>query len=359
MTETGASGVGALRLGTRASLLATTQSGHVAEALRAATGRPVELVPITTAGDVLTGPLAQLGGTGVFVAALREALLRGECDLVVHSMKDLPTADVDGLAIAAVPPRAPVGDVLCARDGLTLETLPQGAVVGSGSPRRVAQLLRRRPDLQVRGIRGNVDTRLRKVDEGEYDAIVLAEAGLTRIGRTERITDHFDVVGWPTSAGQGALAVEVRADSAVAAHVAAITDADAEVTALWERAVLRLLEAGCAAPVGISARLCDAADAGVSTRSARSTTGVDAAGGFPPVVERGPEARVDTPVTLVAEVYALDGTRTVRVAHTAARDALTTAAGREAEADAVVAALMDAGAAELADLGPRAAGDGR
>ena len=323
MTVTDAAAPAPLRLGTRASLLATTQSGHVADALRAATGREVELVPITTAGDVLTGPLAQLGGTGVFVAALREALLRDECDLVVHSMKDLPTADVAGLAIGAVPPRAPVADVLCARDGLTLEALPHGAVVGSGSPRRVAQLLRRRPDLQVRGIRGNVDTRLRKVDDGEYDAIVLAEAGLTRIGRTDRITDRFDADSWPTSAGQGALAVEVRADSPVAAEIAAITDADAEITALWERAVLRLLEAGCAAPVGISAR-------------------------------RAPDA-----VTLIAEVYALDGARTVRVAHSADPAELATAAGRAAQAGVVVTALMDAGAAELAELGPRPAGDPR
>ncbi|WP_061782170.1 hydroxymethylbilane synthase [Microbacterium hominis] len=362
MTVTDASGAAPLRLGTRASLLATTQSGHVAAALRAATGREVELVPITTAGDVLTGPLAQLGGTGVFVAALREALLRGECDLVVHSMKDLPTAEVDGLAIAAVPPRAPVGDVLCARDGLTLDTLPHGAVVGSGSPRRVAQLLRRRPDLQVRGIRGNVDTRLRKVDEGEYDAIVLAEAGLTRIGRTDRITDRFAADGWPTSAGQGALAVEVRSDSAVAAQIAAISDADAEVTALWERAVLRLLEAGCAAPVGISARLAEAAGPDVSMRPARSTTGglvpVVERGpqAVPPVVERGPQARVETPVTLVAEVYALDGARAVRVAHTATREELADAAGRDLAAASVVAALMDAGAGDLADLGPRATG---
>ena len=145
-----------LRLGTRASLLATTQSGHVADALAAATGRAVELVRITTAGDVLTGPLAQLGGTGVFVAALREALLRDECDLVVHSMKDLPTADVEGLRIGAVPPRAPVRDALCARDGLTLDALPDGAVVGSGSPRPGVQLRRGRPRVCVAAHRGQV-----------------------------------------------------------------------------------------------------------------------------------------------------------------------------------------------------------
>ena len=308
-----------LRLGTRASLLARTQSGTVADALRAATGREVELVPITTDGDVLTGPLAQLGGTGVFVAALRDALLRGDCDLVVHSMKDLPTGAVEGLEIGAVPERAPVGDVLCSRDGLNLATLPRGAVVGSGSPRRVAQLLRRRPDLVVRGIRGNVDTRLRKVDEGEYDAIVLAEAGLVRIGRTDRIAERFGADGWPPSAGQGALAVEVRAGDAVGDDVARITDPDAEVTALLERAVLRRLEAGCAAPVGISATL--------------------APGG----------------VALVAEVYSLDGARAVRVERTFSRAEVDGELGRADAAAEVVDELFAAGAADLADL----AGSGR
>lgn len=299
-----------LRLGTRASLLATTQSGHVADALRAATGRDVELVPITTDGDVLTGPLAQLGGTGVFVAALREALLRGECDLVVHSMKDLPTADVPGLRIGAVPPRASTRDVLCARDGLTLDTLPEGARVGSGSPRRVAQLLERRPDLQVSGIRGNVDTRLRKVQDGEFDAIVLAEAGLERIGRTDVITDRLD---FATAAGQGALAVEV-ADDATADLVAVADDADSRLTALLERAVLRRLEAGCAAPVGISARI-DGDD-----------------------------------VTLTAVVYALDGSASVRDDRALARADVADDAGRDAVAAEVVADLLARGAGDLADL---------
>ncbi|MBT8797180.1 hydroxymethylbilane synthase [Microbacterium flavum] len=307
-----------LRLGTRASLLATTQSGLVADALRAATGREVELVRITTDGDVLSGPLAQLGGTGVFVAALRDALLRGECDLVVHSMKDLPTADVAGLRIGAVPPRAPARDVLCSRGGETLAGLPHGAVVGSGSPRRVAQLLRARPDLEVRGIRGNVDTRLRKVDEGEYDAIVLAEAGLVRIGRTARISDVFESDLWPASAGQGALAVEVRTGDEVAGLVARLSDAAAETTALLERAVLRRLEAGCAAPVGITARI----DA--STRTAE--------------------------VTLVAEVYALDGARAVRVERSFAGSSVAAATGRTDAAEAVAQQLLDAGAGDLADL---------
>lgn len=298
----------ALRLGTRKSLLATTQAGHVADALRRATGREVELVPITTDGDVLTGPLAQLGGTGVFVAALREALLRGECDLVVHSMKDLPTGPVRGLRIGAVPPRESPRDVLCARDGLTLDALPSGARVGSGSPRRVAQLLRRRPDLRVDGIRGNVDTRLRKVADGEFDAIVLAEAGLNRIGRSDVVTERFDV---PTSAGQGALAVEV-ASGEMAALVAAVDDADSRTTALLERAVLRRLEAGCAAPVGIAARI--EGDA----------------------------------VALTAEVYALDGTASVRATRVVTR--VEAEADPAVIAEVVVAELIDGGAAELADL---------
>lgn len=309
-----------LRLGTRASALATTQSGHVADALRAATGRAVELVPITTAGDVLTGPLAQLGGTGVFVAALREALLRGECDLVVHSMKDLPTGDVPGLVIGAVPPRESPRDTLCTRDGHTLDTLPEGAVVGSGSPRRVAQLLRRRPDLRVRGIRGNVDTRLRKVQEGEFDATVLAEAGLSRLGRTDEIAERFDLAGWPTSAGQGALAVEVRTDAPdMLDAVARVSDPGAALTSGWERDVLRRLEAGCAAPVGISA------------------------------VHRAGD------VTLTAEVYALDGARAVRVERVLPESVLVDPAARDAAAAAVVAELLDGGAGELADL----AGAGR
>lgn len=324
----------ALRLGTRASLLARTQSGTVADALRAATGREVELVPITTDGDVLTGPLAQLGGTGVFVAALRDALLRRDCDLVVHSMKDLPTGAVEGLRIGAVPPRAPVRDVLCSRDGGALDALPPGAVVGSGSPRRVAQLLRRRPDLVVRGIRGNVDTRLRKVDEGEYEAIVLAEAGLVRIGRTDRISERFDADGWPPSAGQGALAVEVRAGDAVGDDVARITDPDAEVTALLERAVLRRLEAGCAAPVGIAATL--------ETRDEDADG--DAAGAGSRAVVR-----------LVAEVYALDGAQSVRVERTVPKAEAQGEAGREDAAASVVAELLDRGAGDLADL----AGTGR
>lgn len=321
----------ALRLGTRASALATTQSGHVAAALRAATGREVALVPITTAGDVLTGPLAQLGGTGVFVAALREALLRGECDLVVHSMKDLPTGAVDGLRLGAVPPRASQRDVLCSRTGASLDDLPRGAVVGSGSPRRVAQLLRRRPDLEVRGIRGNVDTRLRKVYDGEYDATVLAEAGLTRLGRPDEGAEVFTLAGWPTSAGQGALAVEVRdEDDALAQAVAFIGDGISTTASLLERAVLARLEAGCAAPVGISAQpMSSGVEAASSPEEARSSS---------------------TALHLIAEVYSLDGAQAVRVERRVSAADAAEPDGRDAIAADIVTELLDGGAASLADL---------
>lgn len=303
-----------LRLGTRASLLATTQSQLVADAINAATGMTVELVRITSEGDVLTGSLAQMGGTGVFATALRDALLRGECDLLVHSMKDLPTAPFPGIVVGAVPARAPQRDALCARDGLTLETLPVAARVGTGSPRRVAQLLARRPDLDVRDIRGNVDSRLRKVTDGELDAVVLAEAGLRRIGRDAAITELLD---WPTSAAQGALAVEVRdgdADGEIGRAVRAVNDADAELCALLERAVLRRLEAGCAAPVAIDA------------------------------------ACVEDVVTLVADVHAPDGTRSVRAERRIAREDAATHEGRAAVAGDVVAELLAGGAADFADL---------
>lgn len=305
-------GAAPLRLGTRASLLATTQSQTVADAITAATGVPVTLVKITTDGDVLTGPLAQLGGTGVFASALRDALLRDECDLLVHSMKDLPTAPLPGIVIGAVPQRAPHRDALCARDGLTLAGLPDGARVGTGSPRRVAQLLARRPDLEVAGIRGNVDSRLAKVARGEFDAIVLAEAGLRRIGRDAAITEILD---GPTSAAQGALAVEIReGDERVAALVRAVNDPDAETTARAERAVLRRLEAGCAAPVAVAA------------------------------------ARSGDRLVLEAEVYALDGTQRVRATREVGFETAATAEGAAALASDVVAELLDGGAAALADL---------
>src|SRR5207342_2774219 len=201
-----------IRLGTRASLLALTQSRWVAERLSVAVGREVELVEVTTTGDRDDAPLAQLGGTGVFVSALREALLDGRIDIAVHSLKDLPTQPAAGLALAAVPVREDPRDVVVARDGLTLGELPAGSRVGTGSPRRVAQLLALGLGLEVVGVRGNVDTRIAKVHSGEYDAVLLARAGLARIGRLEEVTEVLDPLQMLPAPGQGALAVECRAE---------------------------------------------------------------------------------------------------------------------------------------------------
>src|SRR5699024_824145 len=240
-----------IRVGTRASNLAQTQTGTVVDAL-AETGLAVQTVPMTSDGDRTRASLASLGGTGVFAANLRRALLAGECDAVVHSLKDLPTTPHPGLRIAATPAREDPRDALCARDGLTLATLPEGARVGTGSPRRAAQLRTRRPDLQVSDIRGNVETRLGFVTSGELDAVVLAAAGLHRVDRAEAITEYLDLADWPTAPGQGVLAVEVREEEDHADLLTALEQvhdpaAWAAVTA--ERAVLAALEAGCAAPV--------------------------------------------------------------------------------------------------------------
>jgi len=244
----------ALKLGTRGSALAMSQAGSIASAL-AAKGAEVELVQIVSEGDRSTESLATLGGTGVFASALRDALLAGEVDVVVHSLKDLPTAAVPGLSIGAVPKRADPRDALCARDALTLETLPPGARVGTGSPRRAAQLRSRRTDLEVVDLRGNVDTRLGKVASGELDAIVLAVAGLERLGRADAITETLGIDGWPTAPGQGALALEVRAGQEKL--VRGLEHATSRVLVEAERRTLALLEAGCSAPVGAHALVDD------------------------------------------------------------------------------------------------------
>lgn len=245
-----------IRIGTRGSALAVAQTTTVAETVAAATGLDVALVIVTTQGDTSRAPLSQLGGTGVFVSALRDALLAGECDLAVHSLKDLPTGAHPGIALGAIPVRADARDALCARDGLTLDELPNGARVGTGSPRRVAQLLSRRPDLDVVDLRGNVDTRLGRVST-DLDAVVLAAAGLDRVGRSEAITERFSLDGAPCAPGQGALAIEVRAEDEGAAPyaeaLAALDDPEARACSLAERALLAALEAGCAAPVGARA----------------------------------------------------------------------------------------------------------
>ena len=235
-----------LRLGTRGSALAVGQSGLVADRLRAL-GHEVELVRIRTGGDVERGSLTRLGTLGVFAAELRTAILDGRCDLAVHSLKDLPTAPVDGLTIAAVPARADARDALCARDGLTLAGLPSGATVGTGSPRRVAQLRALRPDLTFVDIRGNVGTRLARVAEGDLDAVVLAAAGLGRLGLGHHFTDLLDIYPAP---GQGALALECRADRPdLVAALARIDDAGSRAEVDADRAVLAGLGGGCAAPI--------------------------------------------------------------------------------------------------------------
>ncbi|MCL1869056.1 MAG: hydroxymethylbilane synthase [Promicromonosporaceae bacterium] len=249
-----------IRLGTRASALATTQSGMVARRIEELTGRPVELVHVRTEGDVRTGSLASLGGTGVFVAALRDALLEGRCDVAVHSLKDLPTAAVEGLTIVT-PEREDPRDALCARDGLTLETLPRGARVGTGSPRRAAQIRATRPDLDVVDIRGNVDTRLNRAlgPDADLDAVVLAWSGLARLGRTDAVTDALDPAVVAPAPGQGALAVEARtadlASGPLAEAFAGLDHRPTRLAVIAERSVLARLEAGCAAPVGALARV--------------------------------------------------------------------------------------------------------
>jgi hydroxymethylbilane synthase len=251
-----------LRIGTRGSELALTQTRQVAELLQAALGEPVELVRVRTEGDRLRGSLAALGGAGLFVAALRDAVLDHRCDLAVHSLKDLPTGEAPGLVVAAIPGRADPRDALCARDGLTLAELPEGARVGTGSPRRAAQLLAIRPDLVIEDIRGNVGTRLGRVPgladgPGDLDAVVLAAAGLSRIGRLGAATELLSPQVMSPAPGQGALAVECRSsllgpdgDAELAAALAALDDDAARLAVTAERAMLAALEAGCAAPIG-------------------------------------------------------------------------------------------------------------
>lgn len=308
-----------LRLGTRGSELARTQSGHVADAL-GALGHDVEVVVVRTEGDVRTGSLMREGGTGLFAAALREALLAGTVDLAVHSFKDLPTAAVPGLAIGAVPPREAAADVLCARDGLTLATLPNGARVGTGSPRRAAQLRLRRPDLVTVEIRGNVGTRLARVfggpgGPGDLDAVVLARAGLARLGRLDAVTDVLDLV--PAGA-QGALAVECRADdAAVLAALDALDHAPTRAAVIAERTVLAALGAGCAAPIGVVAEVVDGAlvlDAIVVSADASASIRTRLAGDVADPVALGTEVARRLLAEGAADVTTLSATRASRLA---------------------------------------------
>ncbi|MGN6162658.1 MAG: hydroxymethylbilane synthase [Marmoricola sp.] len=245
-----------IRLGTRASLLAKTQSGHVARLLENALGRPVELVEVTTEGDVNAAPLASMGGTGVFVSALRAALAAHQVDVVVHSLKDLPTADFPGIVLAAVPEREDVRDVVVA--SAPLRELPAGARVGTGSPRRVAQIAALGLPIELVGVRGNVDTRIGKVASGELDGVVLAAAGLSRLGRLDEVTEYLSAETILPAPGQGALAVECREGDALTGQVAAALDhRETRACVTAERTVLALLEAGCSAPVGAHATIDD------------------------------------------------------------------------------------------------------
>ena len=245
-----------LRLGTRGSALALAQSRLVAASLReAAPDLDVELVEISTAGDRSNAPVVSLG-VGVFVSALREALLAKEIDVAVHSYKDLPTAPADGLTLAAVPPREDPRDVLVARDGLTLAGLPAGARIGTGAVRRIAQLSALGRGLVAVPIRGNVDTRLRKVADGELDAVVLARAGLLRLGRAAEVTEILDPELMLPAPAQGALAIECRSHDAERMQLlAAIDDPVTRAAVTAERALLAELEAGCSAPVAALAVL--------------------------------------------------------------------------------------------------------
>lgn len=249
-----------IRLGTRRSHLAMTQSTWVAEQLRAH-GHAVEIVEITTEGDVNRASLAQMGGTGVFAAAIRRALLEDEVDMAVHSLKDLPVAPEPGLVIAGIPVREDPRDALVARDGLTLGELPAGAVVGTGSPRRAAQLQALGLGFEIRDIRGNIDTRMGYVTSGEVDGVILARAGLTRVERTGAISETIDPLQMLPAPGQGALGLECReGDARVIAALAELDDADTRAAVTAERAVLGALEAGCAAPVGALAEIVEEPD---------------------------------------------------------------------------------------------------
>ncbi|MGZ0713149.1 hydroxymethylbilane synthase (plasmid) [Coraliomargarita sp. W4R53] len=278
----------------------------VAAALTLKAGVTTELVTITTDGDRSKEPLSRAGGAGLFTGALRDALLAGECDLIVHSLKDLPTAPHDELIIAAIPERVDPRDALCARDGFTLDTLPQGARVGTGSPRRMAQLRSKRPDLDVVDIRGNVGTRLGRVAPGDLDAVVLAAAGLERLGRSEVITEYLDADDWPTAPGQGALAIEVRRGEEQL--VSRLDHRDTRAAVEAERRVLAALEAGCSAPVGARAVV----DAGL--------------------------------LLLSVSVYSLDGVTVLTSSHGAVWPDKTAPADI---ADAVARDLLAAGAASL------------
>ena len=240
-----------LRLGTRKSPMAMTQSLQVAHLVTERTGRQVELTQITTFGDVSRAQLAQIGGTGVFVSGLRAGLLDGGIDFAVHSLKDLPAGPAEGIALAAVITRDDPRDALVARDGAKLADLHAGARIGTGSPRRAAQLLLMRPDLHPVPVRGNAGTRISKIASGEVDAVILAYAGLVRIGRLDAVSQVFEPEEMLPAPGQGALAVECLAGRGdLVALLASVDDPGSRAATTAERSVLAVLQAGCSAPIG-------------------------------------------------------------------------------------------------------------
>jgi len=254
-TDTSRHGTDIIRLGTRRSALATAQAGMMADRLREL-GHVVEMIEITTVGDTSTASLSSIGGTGVFAAAIRQALLAGDIDIAVHSLKDLPVAPEPGLVVAAIPLREDPRDALVARDGLTLGELPAGSVIGTGSPRRMAQLAALGLALSVTDIRGNVDTRISLVHNGSCDAVLLARAGLARLGRLDEVTESLDPLQMLPAPGQGALAIECRQDRPdLVAVLTALDDPDTRACVSAERALLAALEAGCTAPVGALAEV--------------------------------------------------------------------------------------------------------
>ncbi len=239
-----------IRLGTRGSALARWQADWVAARL-AELGVTVEMILIKTQGDVKSEPLGAIGGQGLFTNEIQRALTQREIDLAVHSLKDLPTDPVDGLTLAAVPERERPGDVLVSLKASSIEDLPKGARVGTGSLRRQAQLLHVRSDLAIAQIRGNVETRVAKLDEGQFDAIVLAEAGLRRLGMADRITQVIDKSIMLPAVGQGALGLETREDDARVREVLSQLDhRETHCAVVAERAMLATLRGGCLAPVG-------------------------------------------------------------------------------------------------------------
>jgi hydroxymethylbilane synthase len=308
--------LGTLRIGTRRSALALAQSGAIADRLRSA-GHEVELVEVTTEGDRSAGSVQQMGSTGVFVTELRRRLLDGDVDVAVHSYKDLPTQRADGVALAAVPMREDPRDALVSRDGLMLTDLPSGARIGTGAPRRASQLRALGLGLDVKPIRGNVDTRLRRVADGDFDAIVVAAAGLRRLGRIDEASEILDPGQMLPAPAQGALAIECRDGDTdlVGALRDVLDDPTARAAVTAERTLLATLEAGCNAPVGALAD-----------------------------VSMGEEG--DDEIYLRAVVAALDGQRSIRLSVTGPLTAARALGSRLADD------LLQAGAADLIDHQP-------